>query len=119
MFLIIATFTEGRSILHVDDHATENLRMMKSNLEQMHQEGRLSLLLFAAGISAQISRSVDPGSITFRSCCSTSVLQPPRQPYPSGVLWLVLGSSVQEGQGAAGEGPTEATKIMKGLEHLL
>lgn len=59
MFLIIAPFTEGRSILDVDDHATENLRKMKSNLEQIHQEGRLFLLLLAAGISAQISHSVE------------------------------------------------------------
>lgn len=31
----------------------------------------------------------------------------------------VLGSLVQERQGAIGEGPAEATKVMRGLERLL
>lgn len=38
--------------------------MVKPNiLEQMHQEGRLSLLFLTAGISAQISRSVALGAL--------------------------------------------------------
>ena len=37
---------------------------------------------------------------------------------PSGVLSPGLGPSIQEGHGALGAGPEEATKIVKGLEHL-
>jgi len=34
------------------------------------------------------------------------------------VLWPVLGSPVQEGHGAVRAGPEQATKLLRGLEHL-
>ncbi|PKU39329.1 hypothetical protein llap_10373 [Limosa lapponica baueri] len=46
------------------------------------------------------------------SLCSTLVRPPP------GVLCPALESSAQEGHGPVGTGPAEATKIIRGLEHL-
>lgn len=36
----------------------------------------------------------------------------------SGMLCSTVNSTVPEGQGAPGDGPVEATKVMRGLEHL-